>query len=339
MQSALSSLRARAVASVFSPRAPLETAVERLGFVQADPIRAPATAQDLILRHRAVGYRAGELDRRYASSAIEEEYLYAYGFLPRATRSLLHPRPSRPLSRVERQVLAVVRERGEVHPRELEARRVVNAWGGTSKATTLALDALHYRGMLRVVRRDAGTRVYALATPMERMPDGERLRRLILLLAQILGPASERTLRSMTARYRALGEPRKTIDRLISEGAFRASTLDGTRYLDPAGGSGEEGAPAEVRFLAPFDPVVWDRRRFEHLWGWQYRFEAYTPVSKRVRGYYAMPLLWRDRVIGWANADEADVRVGFVGARPREPAFRRELDAEIERLQEFLRTA
>ena len=51
----------------------------------------------------------------------------------------------------------------------------------------------------------------------------------------------------------------------------------------------------------PFDPIVWDRRRFEHLWGWAYRFEAYTPEAKRQFGYYAMPLLWGDRVIGWVN--------------------------------------
>ena len=56
-----------------------------------------------------------------------------------------------------------------------------------------------------------------------------------------------------------------------------------------------------VRFLAPFDPVVWDRRRFELFWGWAYRFEAYTPVRKRKLGYYALPLLWRDEVLGWAN--------------------------------------
>src|SRR6187402_1521286 len=56
-----------------------------------------------------------------------------------------------------------------------------------------------------------------------------------------------------------------------------------------------------VYLLAPFDPVVWDRRRFEQLWGWAYRFEAYTPVGKRKLGYYALPLLWRDRVIGWGN--------------------------------------
>src|SRR5690606_10236051 len=53
---------------------------------------------------------------------------------------------------------------------------------------------------------------------------------------------------------------------------------------DPAGAE----APDAVRLLAPFDPVVWDRRRFELFWGWPYRFEAYTPVVKRKLGYYAL---------------------------------------------------
>ncbi len=96
-----------------------------------------------------------------------------------------------------------------------------------------------------------------------------------------------------------------------------------------------------MRFLAPFDPVIWDRARFEHLWGWAYRFEAYTPVKKRVRGYYAMPMLWKSDVTGWANAaivaGKLDVKVGFINGRPRGVEFRRELDAEIARLEEFLR--
>ena len=66
-------------------------------------------------------------------------------------------------------------------------------------------------------------------------------------------------------------------------------------------------ASETVRLLAPFDPVVHDRTRFELLWGWVYRFEAYTPASKRKLGYYALPMLWRDRVIGWA---ELAVRMG-----------------------------
>ena len=51
----------------------------------------------------------------------------------------------------------------------------------------------------------------------------------------------------------------------------------------------------EVRLLTPFDPVVWDRRRFEIFWNWVYRFEAYTPAPKRKLGYYALPLLWHER--------------------------------------------
>src|SRR5439155_15735090 len=92
-----------------------------------------------------------------------------------------------------------------------------------------------------------------------------------------------------------------------------------------------------VRLLAPFDPVVWDRRRFELFWGWQYRFEAYTPKAKRKLGYYALPLLWRDEVIGWANATATRVELGFCsGHRPRERAFGRELDAERARFERFL---
>ena len=94
-------------------------------------------------------------------------------------------------------------------------------------------------------------------------------------------------------------------------------------------------------FLAPFDPVVWDRRRFELLWGWPYRFEAYTPIKKRQWGYYALPMLWRDRVIGWANLSVADgelrAEFGYVSeAVPRDRTFKRELAAEIDRTRAFL---
>jgi len=92
-----------------------------------------------------------------------------------------------------------------------------------------------------------------------------------------------------------------------------------------------------VRLLAPFDPIVWDRPRFELLWGWEYRFEAYTPVPKRRLGYYALPLLWRDRVVGWANVATADGGISpdvrFVAGRPpRDRGFAAALDDELSRL-------
>jgi uncharacterized protein YcaQ len=96
-----------------------------------------------------------------------------------------------------------------------------------------------------------------------------------------------------------------------------------------------------VRLLTPFDPVVWDRRRFELFWNWSYRFEAYTPPEKRKLGYYALPLLWGELVIGWANASYKDGRLdcdfGFVEKRPEGAAFERELDAELTRMRIFLK--
>src|SRR5215831_19331751 len=85
-------LRRHAVLGSLGPPSTLARALARSGFVQADPIRAPARAQDLILRHRVAQYRAGDLERRFTRLGLEEDFLYAYGFMPRETYRLLHPR-------------------------------------------------------------------------------------------------------------------------------------------------------------------------------------------------------------------------------------------------------
>jgi uncharacterized protein YcaQ len=339
-------LRRQAIGrSLFSP-ATLQGAIDRLGFIQADPIRAPARAQDLILRHRAQGYRAGDLDRQYQSLDVEEDYLYAYGFLSRRVWQLMHPRKTSRLRAIETKVLALVCSLGETHPRALEhhlgRRRIVNAWGGYSKATTNALEWLHWRGLLRIARRERGVRVYrAVESRTEASAPIDRLRGLIMTVAGIFAPSPERSLQTLVARYRDLGGPRQVLRDLIREGELCTEIIDGVSYVWPAGGLKADESPRRVRFLAPFDPVVWDRARFEHFWGWPYRFEAYTPSAKRVRGYYAMPLLWGDDFVGWANAAvrgaTLDVETGYIAKQPRTPEFRRELDAEIARLERFLR--
>ena len=338
----------------------LQGAIDRLGFVQADPIRSPARAQDLILRHRVEGYRAGDLERHYAALDIEEDYLYAYGFVARRVWNLLHPRAHGRMRGFEQKVLDVVRASGEVHPASLEAhlgrKRVVNAWGGYSKATTQALEELHYRGLVRIARRERGIRIYKPASPPdESASPHERLRALVMVSATIFAPSPLKSLQALIARY-DLGSPRGMVGHLVESGALRQDVVDGVSYVWPEEHPENGDVPDVVRFLAPFDPVVWDRGRFEHLWGWQYRFEAYTPVKKRVRGYYAMPMLWGDRFVGWANlglsrrsssevdrakadasgAAQLDVKLGFVDKRPRGRDFTRELDAEIARVTEFL---
>src|SRR5579862_8427336 len=117
----LDDLRRYAVArSLFTPTT-LTRALDRLGFVQADPIRAPARAQDLILRHRVKGYRAGDLERLYPELPIEEDFFIPYGFVTPQIQALIHPRTTglRPFSARHAKdvelIAQFVRERGEVH--------------------------------------------------------------------------------------------------------------------------------------------------------------------------------------------------------------------------------
>jgi uncharacterized protein YcaQ len=342
----LRQLRSLAISrSLFQPTT-LKAALARMAFVQADPIRSPARAQDLILRHRVANYHAGDLEGHYPLLEVEEDVLYAYGFLSRQVWHLLQPRDTTRLLKLEKRILEVVRELGQAHPNELEEHfgrgRVVNAWGGYSKATTQALDDLRHRGLLRVAGRENGIRIYEIARLTEEpAPPADRLRKLIRVIAEILAPVPEQTLTAAIARFRHWGNPRQALKTLIQAGELERHSIGGLAYIWSAAPPENSQDLSRVRFLAPFDPIVWDRRRFEHLWGWAYRFEAYTPPRKRVRGYYAMPLLWRDQVIGWANAQidagKLSVELGYILKRPTERAFRTELDREIASMEAFLK--
>jgi uncharacterized protein YcaQ len=368
----LDDLRRFAVARTLFPPTTLGRAIAKLGFVQADPIRAPARAQDLILRHRVAGYRAGDLERRYAALGIEEDYLVNYGFLPRALAALLHPRvPRRPwdaaTARKAADVLDFVRasrRRGGVHPREVEARfahgRTTNWFGGTGNAATQLLDAMQHRGLLRVTRREGGTRLYAaVERPAATAPAPEetaaRADALVDAVVGLYAPLPARTFTYLV--YKLTGGAPQLADALRAAGkrALRErlahATVDGVLWCWPAGESPRAArhAPTDtVRLLAPFDPIVWDRLRFERLWGWPYRFEAYVPAARRTLGHYALPLLWRDRAIGWATASAAAgdglrLRHGFAAGQAPRGAEARAFDAafaaERDRLGAFLAPA
>jgi uncharacterized protein YcaQ len=356
----LDHLRRYAIArSLFKPTT-LQRAIGKLGFVQADPIRAPARAQDLTLRHRVVNYCAGDLEARYPKLQLEEDYFVNYGFLPRAHHELMHPRePWRGWSKARRakaaDVLAFVRERGAAHPREVDEHfshgRVTNWFGGSSNASTQLLDQMHYRGLLRVVRRESGIRVYAARDPdliAEPGTADARMDRLVDLVVHKYAPLPAASLGQLLRLLRS-GVPqwasRRAAALARAKQRFAHARVDGIEWYWPA-----SEAPASrrwrpddcVRLLAPFDPVAWDRRRFEILWGWAYRFEAYTPAPKRKLGYYALPLLWRDRMIGWGNlgvsAGALQCSFGYIaGGAPPDPAFGAQLDDEIARIRAFLR--
>ncbi|MDQ3314398.1 MAG: winged helix DNA-binding domain-containing protein [Verrucomicrobiota bacterium] len=349
--------------SLFVPTT-LRRAIARMGFVQADPIRAPARAQDLILRHRVKAYRAGDLERHYAALDVEEDFFVTYGFVTRAVQASMHPRldlrvpaegnqrSSAAQRKKEKMLLEFVEERGAVHPREVEEHfahgTVRNYWGGSSNATTHMLDAMHYRGLLRVVRRENGIRVYRTHRH-ERGPLDETARRaqidaLVDVAVNIYAPLPASSLSFYVRRLRyavpqwqdeITGALRRARDRLSQ------ARVEGVDWYWPNEENPRRALASEaVRLLAPFDPVVHDRTRFELLWGWLYRFEAYTPAPKRKLGYYALPLLWRDRVIGWGNLamenGKLTSELGYVTDQPpRDRVFRRELEAELERMRVF----
>jgi len=363
--STLDDLRRFAVSHSLFPKTTLKRALARLGFVQADPIRAPARAQDLILRHRVAGYRAGDLERQYARLGVAEDFFVNYGFVTPALQALMHPRPDVTVPADDAQpwpaewikrarlLLKFVGAQREVHPREVDAHfahgTVQNFWGGSSNATTHLLDQMHYRGLLRVVRREGGVRIYAVhehargkVSPSERRA---RLDALIDVAVRIYAPLPGPSLSLYVRRLRyAVPQWHHEIGAALLRAKERLAhaRIDGVDwYWTPETKPSRRALPDRVSFLTPFDPVVHDRARFERLWGWVYRFEAYTPAPKRKLGYYALPLLWRDRVVGWANLQSEggalDAEIGYVaGHAPSEPGFRRELEAEIDRVRAFL---
>lgn len=346
MDTDLDLLRSLTISQTLFRPTSLKKAMGKLGFVQADPIRSPARAQDLVLRHRVKGYHAGDLEREYLFLDLEEDYLYAHGFVTRGIWQLLHPRPKVKLAAFDRRVLETVRKLGKVHPKDLlphfNGKLTKNWWGGSSHKTKMSLDWLHYFGLLKVAKRQNGIRIYEFLDPVPNpLSIEERLNKLTLAMVNLLAPVSPKTLhQALHSLRRHFGQTRPAVESLVESGQLVKQHIDGVSYLWPGQKPRREEMRDEVRFLAPFDPLVWDRARFEHLWGWKYRFEAYTPKEKRIRGYYAMPLLWGNNVIGWANikklTGEIDVDLGFIHKRPKEKVFESELEKEVGRLEQFL---
>jgi len=357
----LNELRRFTVARTLFTPTTLKRALHKLGYVQADPIRAPARAQDLILRHRVKNYRVGDLERRYAHLGIEEDFFINYGFVTSSIHALMHPRPDIcipaenrnpwPEERVKRAqlLLEFVRERGTVHPREVDDHfshgTVRNYWGGSSNATTHLLDAMHYRGLLRVARRENGIRIYAAHGHEPGLRhEAAALDTLIDVAVRIYAPLPRTSLAFLVRRMRfATPQWYSELKGALQRAKLRLAhtRIDGVDWYWPAEEKVKDYGPTDtVRLLTPFDPIVSDRDRFELLWGWVYRFEAYTPVHKRKMGYYALPLLWRDRVIGWGNLSvknsELQPKFGYVTSPPRDRAFKRELEAELDRMRVFL---
>jgi len=223
--------------------------------------------------------------------------------------------------RVVQRVLAEVTARGASTARDLDdgAPRSREHWGWNWSEARKALDYLYMSGDLAIagrtsqfeVRYDLPERVLppeVLATPTPTREEADR--ELVRRAARSHGVA---TLRCLADYHRMLQAPaRAAVDSLVEEGELVPVRVEG--WPREAWLHRDARRPRRVgarAFLSPFDPVVWLRERTERLFDFRYRIEIYTPPEQRVHGYYVLPFLLRDELVGRADlkADRASGRL------------------------------
>lgn len=306
--------------------------VEGLGFVQLDSINVVARAQDLILRARLQDYRPEHLRRLLEQErALFEGFTHDASAIPVAHYAHWKPRFRRDEARMRGHawwqyhfrdsdadaVIAHVQERialeGPLMSKDFEHPEKRGPWWGW-KPQKAALDFLWRSGVLAIRGRVNFHKVYDLA---ERVlprvhaspePDPEVHRdwacasaaeRLIVFtpreVAGFWDAIELAEARAWCAREakagRILAVEVEGADGSAPQAAFAVADWEGRLKASPE-------APSGLRLLAPFDPILRDRARGLRRFGFDYRFEAFVPEAKRRHGYYVLPLLEGERLVG-----------------------------------------
>jgi uncharacterized protein YcaQ len=305
--------------------------VERLGSLQFDPLEVPgARNHDLVLHARIGGYRRGWAeDWLYGEDRrLIELYNKSLNILP--IDELPHYRVSwqRAAASVDNGILVEQAEVAKAILKRLRADgplstgafsehgHAVDWWWAPTRASRAVMEALFVTGRIGIARREGNRRHYDL---IERLVPAELLR--------LRESEEDAMTHRLLSRYRAVGlttsigtqsevmysagttaERARRTARLVEEGRLIPVDVDGLRYtryvvaedadiLDATADPSTLPTPG-VAFLAPLDPLVWDRRMLRELWGFDYLWEVYVPEAKRRWGYYVLPILFGDRFVG-----------------------------------------
>ncbi len=340
--------------------AEVEHAVRGLSCVQLDSISTVERSHRIALGGRVGSFPRTSVTQLLSRGRLIEYWAHEACLLPAEDWPLFRPameiggrrwygEVDRTHPHLRTHVLDEIRDRGALGSRHFDgAARQGEMWGW--KPAKRMLELLWNHGELVVAGRQGFQRLYDLpdrvlprevleaATPAET----ERLRELALRAIRARGVLTERgvvehwRLQGGTARVRG------AIDALVTDGLVERREVDdgGAPVLLPAGTSLDVSAPSAAVLLSPFDNLLWDRPFARRALGFDHLIEVYKPAPQRRFGYYVLPLLWRDRIVG--RADLKSERASgdlVVRAFHREPGVRdsRSLDDAFERALDRLR--
>ncbi|MBE2214518.1 MAG: YcaQ family DNA glycosylase [Opitutaceae bacterium] len=335
----------RAVA-LREPWPDVASALREQGYVQLDPINVCGRMHDLNLRNRVAHYREGDLlayvhPGEGRPREAFEHYLPGRGILvvfpmafwPVVATVMAERRngrsrdwPARPLTRAEEKIgeriLAELRDRGPLSSDDIEHEgRARTAWGTQGRLVKHVLEALFHRGDVLICARRDFRRVYDL--PERVIPAPVRARGLLEL------EVVRRELAHLELRQRRLVALRRherawvdglAMDVRVGDGPVLQILREDAARLDAAArDDATEAGATSAQLLAPLDPLIYDRRVTRRVWDFDYTWEVYTPAARRVRGYYALPVLSRGEIVGHVEprADRADRRLQVVSRRVR----------------------
>ncbi|WP_110207945.1 winged helix-turn-helix domain-containing protein [Nocardioides daejeonensis] len=351
----------------------------RTGVLQVDSVNVLARAHLMPLYSRMGPYDTALLDRANTQTAarprrVVEYWAHVQAFMPVELWPLMRHRMEHYRAQQgkwwsvaearagwEQEVLAAVAERGPVTARQLDAdfgagERSKEHWGWNWSESRKMLDHLFASGQVAVagrnsafeVRYDLPERVLpaeVLAAPVPSPHDAAvaLVRRAAIAHGVATGACLSDYYRMGWRTGAGIGPARPAVEQLVEAGELLPVEVEG--WSRPAYLHRDAPLPRRVRartLLSPFDPVVWQRERTERLFDFTYRIEIYTPAAQRVHGYYVLPFLLGDRLVGRVDL-KADRRTGRLlvlgafaepGVRVDEVAV--ELRAELDRLAGWL---
>ena len=309
--------------------------IDRIGTFQFDPLEVAGRNHDLVLLARVPGYRREWTDHwLYEDRRLYETYNKGLSIVPMAELPLYRETWDRSRTRHEgdtfdvhapiiEEILGRIREGGALQPRDMGPRATIDWYWRPTNQVRAVLEALAETGVLGIARREGNLRVYDLIerlVPPEilatrRDEKDQLLHRLLSRFRGngLLGGGGQAELWYGIGHHGAVARG-KLRDELVASGVLVPVRLDGFRTerfmvgdeagileqaeREVAAGDPPGGAAPEVAFLAPLDPFCWDRDLLRRLFDFDYVWEVYVPEAKRRWGYYVLPILYGDRLVG-----------------------------------------